>query len=431
VERKLRLLSEQEIEAALIQHPVFEHLNGEKMSPFFLKLAKGVKKTVSLLQVVDGDGNPHVTNRDCKEYITKYFEKIYKAPETMPVNFTGIIERFLGTEICNSRIVSDCKILERESAMLDRDISLLELDSAVKDCKLRTASGMDGFSNFFIKKFWPHLRIPLHNYALCCFRKGQLTENFSTASVRLIPKKGDTTRIKNWRPISLLSCFYKVISRAVNNRLKKFNDRFTSRAQKGFTTSRYLQEVILNIWQSAEYCNNNNISGAVVSVDLAKAFDTIYHGFVRASFKFLGVSDTFLNMMDTIGTNRTSRILFDDNSLSRSIKLESGRPQGDSPSPLQFNVGNQILLFRLELDPAVSSIYNNALIPRNLFPVNIDNISINFRNESNCETDKTDGLADDTTVCTLMTMESFKELCWNFQISAVSSAISTKLASFR
>jgi hypothetical protein len=86
--------------------------------------------------------------------------------------------------------------------------------------------------------------------------------------------------------------------------------------------------------------------------------------------------------------------------------LETGRPQGDSPSPLQFNVGNQILLFRLELDPAVSSIYNNPLIPRNLFPVNTDNISINFRNESNCETDMTDGLADDTTVCTLMTLES-------------------------
>jgi hypothetical protein len=198
VERKLRLLSEQEIESALIQHPVFEHLNGEKMSPYFLKLAKGAKKTASLLQVVDDDGNRHETNRDCKEYITKYFEKIYKAPEAMPLNFTGVIERFLGPEICNSRIVLDCKISDRESALLDRDISLLELDSAVKDGKLRTASGMDGFSNFFIKKFWSHLRIPLHNYALCCFRKGQLTENFSTASVRLIPKKGDTTRIKNW-----------------------------------------------------------------------------------------------------------------------------------------------------------------------------------------------------------------------------------------
>jgi hypothetical protein len=115
-------------------------------------------------------------------------------------------------------------------------------------------------------------------------------------------------------------------------------------------------------------------------------------------------------MMDTLGTNRLSRIIFDDGSLSRPIKLETGRPQGDCPSPLQFNVGNQILLFRLELDPVISSVYSRATVPRNLFPVDTLTIPINFRNESNCETDKTDGLADDTTVCTLMSHDSLSGL---------------------
>jgi exonuclease III len=409
-ERRLCKISEQEIEAALIQHPVFEFINGEKMSPHFLKLAKGCKSTGSLLQVVDDAGQRHANGTDCKNYITNYFEDIYKAPAWMPNDFTGIIEDFLGPDICNSTLVQDCMLANREAEFLDRELTLFELDAAAKECKTRSASGIDGFSNFFIKKYWSHFRIPLHNYANCCFRKGYLTDSFKTATMRLIPKKGDTTLIKNWRPISLLNCFYKVISRAINNRLKIFNDRFTSRAQKGFTTNRYLQEVILNIWQTSAYCKKNNISGAVVSVDLAKAFDTIFHGFVRAAYKFFGVSDGFLNMMDTLGTNRLSRIIFDDGSLSRPIKLETGRPQGDCPSPLQFNVGNQILLFRLELDPVISSVYSTAAVPRSLFPVDTLTIPINFRNESNCETDKTDGLADDTTVCTLMSRDCLSGL---------------------
>jgi Reverse transcriptase (RNA-dependent DNA polymerase) len=147
------------------------------------------------------------------------------------------------------------------------------------------------------------------------FQEKTLTDNFRCASIRLIPKKGDCSQIKNWRPISLLNCFYKVISRAVNNRLKKFNDRFTTRAQKGFTPNRYLHEVILNISQNISHCKKNNISGAIVSIDLAKAFDTIHHGFVRAAYKFFGVKEKFLDVMDTIGTNRFSRIIFDDNSL--------------------------------------------------------------------------------------------------------------------
>jgi Reverse transcriptase (RNA-dependent DNA polymerase) len=95
--------------------------------------------------------------------------------------------------------------------------------------------------------------------------------------------------MKNWRPISLLSCFYKVVSRAINNRLKKFNDKFTSRAQKGFTSSRQIHEVLINICETRSFCRANNISAALVSVDQAKAFDIILHGFVRESFKFFGV----------------------------------------------------------------------------------------------------------------------------------------------
>jgi hypothetical protein len=48
-----------------------------------------------------------------------------------------------------------------------------------------------------------------------------MPDAFRTASIRLIPKKGNVSQIKNWRPISLLSNFYKIISRTVNNRLKR------------------------------------------------------------------------------------------------------------------------------------------------------------------------------------------------------------------
>jgi hypothetical protein len=228
--------------------------------------------------------------------------------------------------------------------------------------------------------------------------------------VRLIPKKGDLTMIKNWRPISLLNCFYKVISRAVNNRLKKITDRITSRAQKGFTRSRYLQEVILNISQNISFCRNNRIPAAVISIDQAKAFDTIYHGFVRAAYKFFGVGNKFLDIMDTIGTGRYSRIIFDDNSLSRKFRLDTGRPQGDCPSPLQFNAGDQILLFRIELDPDLEWVYSSLQVPRSLYPVDVNNLSINFRNESNAETDKADCLADDTTVCVLLKQRGLNKL---------------------
>ncbi len=72
--------------------------------------------------------------------------------------------------------------------------------------------------------------------------------------IKLIPKKGDPTKIGNWRPISLLSNFYKIISRVINTRIQGVVDRVLSHAQKGFTKSRQIHEVIINCKETMDYC---------------------------------------------------------------------------------------------------------------------------------------------------------------------------------
>ena len=154
---------------------------------------------------------------------------------------------------------------------------------------MKSAPGVDGFSNALIKKIWAHIRIPLHKYSLCCFTKGELTQNFRCASVRLIPKKGNTDKLNNWRPISLLSNFYKIISRALNNRLNKIINRVCSRGQKGYNSMRVTQEVLINVWEPIHHCRKNNIRGAVVAIDMAKAFDTLSNEFLDEVMEFLGL----------------------------------------------------------------------------------------------------------------------------------------------
>ena len=136
-----------------------------------------------------------------------------------------------------------------------------------------SSAGADGLKNFFLKKFWKYLRIPLHKNLIKCFRLGRLTDSFRSGTIKLIPKKGDATNKKNWRPISQLNCVYKVISRAINNRLKTIPDKITSRVQKGFTRSRQLPEALINIIENIAFCKTNNVAGTVVAIDQAKAFD--------------------------------------------------------------------------------------------------------------------------------------------------------------
>jgi hypothetical protein len=92
---------------------------------------------------------------------------------------------------------------------------------------------------------------------------------------------------------------YKILSRAANNRLKRIRDLFFSRAQKGFTGSCYIQEVLINALETISFCKYNGIEGVMVSIDQAKAFDSINHSFMNEVYKFFGIGPNFRNMMAT------------------------------------------------------------------------------------------------------------------------------------
>ena len=134
-------------------------------------------------------------------------------------------------------------------------------------------------------------------------------------------------------------------------------------------------------------------------------------------------------------------ILLDDNSLSRQFALETGAPQGNAPSPLQYNFCEQIALIKIELDPRIASVYNHMLAPRigDLFPVAgapdllerpdpaprpgpvpapvplrepvQARVHDPFALESNRETDKVESFADDKTATFRATGEGLAAIC--------------------
>jgi hypothetical protein len=261
LELKLREINDIKLSATLEKNANFSTLNSERITPFFLKMAKGSQNSASLNDICDYNGDPFANLMEQKNFIRNHFAASYKKPQDEDDNVQGCIDRFLGEEILDHPLVKNLKLNEAEKAELELDFSLEELDAALEGANNNSAAGIDGYSTKFIKRFWFLLKKPLLNYTAEVFRKKRLTSSFKTAVIKLIPKKGNAADIRKWRPISLLSCVYKVISRAVNNRLKKVINRFTSRAQKGFTNHRYIQEVLINVCETINHCNINGVGG--------------------------------------------------------------------------------------------------------------------------------------------------------------------------
>jgi hypothetical protein len=59
------------------------------------------------------------------------------------------------------------KLTDEEKIQLDSELTIGELDNALKECNMKSAPGLDGISNFFRKELWAYLRHPLLKYAIC------------------------------------------------------------------------------------------------------------------------------------------------------------------------------------------------------------------------------------------------------------------------
>ena len=182
LQAKLNELIEAEIKEKIKAMKLFEGLHSEKPSPIFLSLAKSKNKG-NLDHIKDDTGTPFRTDQEKGEYIARFFEKLYKIPEGDPILAANCIEDYLGEDICNSNVVRNSRLTEPEKLTSEAPLTLLELDNSLGKANMKSAPGMDGFSNVLIKKCWNYLRRPLLKYSQCCYNSGSLTPNFRGANI--------------------------------------------------------------------------------------------------------------------------------------------------------------------------------------------------------------------------------------------------------
>lgn len=126
--------------------------------------------------------------------------------------------------------ISRSSLNKEEIQSMSGEFTRAELDKAVKSLKHRSAFGPDGTPAKLLLKNWNIIASPLTRTFNRHLEHGILPPNYRTARLKLIPKKGDKTNIKNWRPITILNSKYKLISAAYTNRVKRVVDKIVGRA---------------------------------------------------------------------------------------------------------------------------------------------------------------------------------------------------------
>ena len=250
---------------------LWHFMNFEKPTKSFCTLAKAQKGNDSLNQIKERDGQGNIVDYENDDEqnsdLCNYFKNIYsKIPEKS-------LEQFLTPEIMNSDYVQSKKLSNLDSERDNIPITHHELTKALEETKIGSSPGLDGFTYAVLKFLWPLIEHPVTKGFEVMVEKEEIYPNLRTASIKLIPKKGDCTQIKNWRPISLLSNLYKVFSKAFANRLKRVTDSNTSDSQKAYSKTKVIHEALMNILQFIKKGKLENKRLAILAIDFKKAFD--------------------------------------------------------------------------------------------------------------------------------------------------------------
>ena len=117
---------------------------------------------------------------------------------------------------------------------VNQPITEAEILKSVKSLKNNKASGEDNIVNEHIKSTI-HLLLPIYCKLFnIILDTGIIPETWSVGVIKPIYKnKGDPKNAENYRPITLLSCFGKLFTSIINNRLNDFAEKGTSRQRSG------------------------------------------------------------------------------------------------------------------------------------------------------------------------------------------------------
>ena len=167
--------------------------------------------------------------------------------------------------------------------------------------------------------------------------QGKFPSCFKKAVVTPVYKNGPKNDMGNYRPISGLNFMLKVFESIVKNHLLSFLklNNIISKDQYGFMEGLSTFDALNSLTQHVHDSLNTKNSSICIYIDFQKAFDTVNHSILLKKLEFYGIRGNLLNWMRSYLSNRTQATIY-ENSMSTSLPLHSGVPQGSILGPIMF-----------------------------------------------------------------------------------------------
>ena len=228
-------------------------------------------------------------------------------------------------------------IIDENNSNLTKPPTLEEVKDALFSIDSIKTPGPDGFGAGFFKNYWHVIKKDLFNCVIEFFTNGKILKEINHTFVALIPKKTNPSQTSHYRPISLCSTIYKIISKILVNRLRPLLNKLISPFQSAFIPGRSIHDNILLTHEIMHKFKNlrTQTAWAAIKSDMEKTYDRIEWDFILKCLQEMGFHPTWNSWIKEC-ISSVSYSLIVNNEPNGFFTPTRGIRQGDPLSPYIF-----------------------------------------------------------------------------------------------
>ena len=207
-------------------------------------------------------------------------------------------------------------------------VTPLECEEIILKLK-NTSYGQNKMSARILKFMSPLISSTLSELINESFNVGIFPDELKLATITPIFKKGDPTKVENYRPISILPLLSKIYEKAMANRMVKFISKYSliTPNQFGFQKNKSTLDAISTLTDHIYDKLNAKQHSVAIFLDLCKAYDTVDHSILLSKLFQYGFRGVTLNWFRSYLSNRRYCVKI-GNCISDNKTINISIPQG-------------------------------------------------------------------------------------------------------
>ena len=296
----------------------------------FEKIKKNSKKNHFSRLLFLHKNNAKKTWDTIKEAIGKSKIKGNKFPKFMSINKKEIFDKNciansfndyfvnigsnLAAKIPSSEKHFSAYLQQTNKILVNEELTMEEFESAFNSIKKNKACGFDEINPNVIKSSFNELVVPIFHIFKLSLKTGCFPDKLKIAKITPLFKSGETDLLNNYRPISVLPVFSKILERIMYNRVYKHisDNSLLYEKQFGFQKECSTEHAILQLAKEIYESFDKKQFTLGVFLDLSKAFDTVNHDILLNKLTSFGIQGSYIDWFKSYLYNRQQYISYDN-----------------------------------------------------------------------------------------------------------------------